>query len=159
MEVHLKTAANALLAATVILAAGCAHESASVRYIISPSLPKPAGFSHVVEVSGGRTLYVSGLVASDPSGKVVGPGDLRAQTKQVFEKLKTVLADSGATIDDVVKVTIFVTDMTDRKAFREVRDSYFLKASPASTFVQVVSLVQPEFMIEMEAVAVVKPQR
>jgi reactive intermediate/imine deaminase len=159
MEVHLKTAANAFLAATVILGVGCAHESPSVRYINAPSLSKPPGFSHVVEVSGGRTLYVSGLVSSDPSGKVVGPGDLRAQTRQVFEKLKTVLAASGATLDDVVKVTIFVTDLTDIKSFREVRDSYFLKTSPASSLAQVVRLVQPEFMIEMEAVAVVRSQR
>jgi reactive intermediate/imine deaminase len=159
MEVHLKTAANAFLAATVILGVGCAHGSPSVRYINAPSLSKPAGFSHVVEVSGGRTLYVSGVVARDPSGKVVGPGDLRAQTRQVFENLKTILAASGATLDDVVKVTIFVTDLTDIKSFREVRDSYFLKASPASSLAQVVRLVQPEFMIEMEAVAVVGSQR
>ena len=58
-----------------------------------------------------------------------------------------------------MKVTVFVTDMTDRKAFREVRDSYFLKNSPASTFVQVVRLVQPEFMIEMDAVAVVRSEK
>jgi reactive intermediate/imine deaminase len=159
MEAHLKTAATACLAATFILGVGCVHESASVRFINAASLSKPAGFSHAVEVSGGRTLYVSGIVARDPTGKVVGPGDLRVQTRQIFENLKTILAASGATLDDVVKVTVFATDLTDLKAFREVRDSYFVKASPASSLAQVVRLVQPEFMIEMEAVAVVGPHK
>jgi enamine deaminase RidA (YjgF/YER057c/UK114 family) len=156
----MKKVANAVVAAIAILLAGCANESASVRYINASALAKPVGFSHVAEVSGGRTLYVSGITARDPSGKIVGPSDLKAQTRQVFENLKTILAASGATLDDVVKVTTFVTDLKDLKSFREVRDSYFPNRQlPASTFAQVVSLVQPEIMIEMEAIVVVNSKR
>ena len=85
---------------------------------------------------------------------MVGKGDLKAQTRQVFENLKAALAASGATLDDVVKITIFMTDASQVQTVREVRDTYFTKQPPASTAVEVARLVRPELMIEIEAVAV-----
>ena len=111
-----------------------------------------------MEVSGGRTIYVSGQVAMDASDAVVGQNDFRAQAKQVFENLKTVLAASGATLDDVVKFTYYVVghDAEKLRLIREVRDEYLKPANrPASTLVGVQALFRPEFMLEVEAVAVV----
>lgn len=120
-----------------------------------PTLAEPTGYSHVVEVTGGRTLYVSGQIALDRDGGIVGQGDLRAQTQQVLENLKAALADSQATLDHVVKITVFMTDVSEIGIFREVRDRYFAKPLPASSLVQVVRLARPELLIEIEAVAVV----
>jgi reactive intermediate/imine deaminase len=110
----------------------------------------------VVETSGGRTVYVSGQVALDATGALVGTDDLKAQTRQVFENLKAALADSGGTLDDVVKITIFMTDLSQIQDFREIRNGYFPRELPASTLVQVVRLARPDFLIEIEAVAVVR---
>ncbi len=118
-------------------------------------LHKPTGYTHVVEVTGGRTLYLSGQVALDQSGAVVGGSDLRAQTRQVFQNMHTALTASGATLDHVVKITVYMTDVSQIQVFRELRDSVFTSALPASTLVQVVRLARPEFLIEVEAVAVV----
>lgn len=121
-----------------------------------PALSKPTGYTHVVDVSGGRTLYISGQVALDRAGAVVGKADLKVQTTQVFENLKAALAASRASFDNVVKITVFMTDVSDIEAFREIRNRYFTGGLPASTLVQVVRLARPELMIEIEAVAVVE---
>jgi reactive intermediate/imine deaminase len=125
-----------------------------VRRLNPEGVHAPTGYTHLVEVTGGRTLYVSGQVALDKSGALVGAGDLRAQTKQVFENMKAVLAGAGAGLDDIVKITIFMTDLSDLPSFREVRNATFPKQLPASTLVQVQRLARPEFLLEVEAVAV-----
>ena len=123
---------------------------------INPSeLTKPTGYTHVVKSAPGTTIYISGQIAFDKDAKVVGVGDFRAQTVQVFENLKAALTASGATFADVVKVTTFVTDMKNAPILREVRAGYFGPNSPAGTLVQIAALVIPELMIEIEAVAVV----
>ena len=122
------------------------------------ALSKPTGYTHVVETSGGRTLYISGQVALDKSGALVGANNLKAQTRQVFENLKAAVTESGGTLDDVVKITIFMTDLSQVQDFREVRNEFFPYELPASTLVQVVRLARPEFLLEVEAVAVVKPR-
>lgn len=146
----------ALLAFPLAAAVACAQGGPIVKHLNPTTLPQPTGYTHVVEVAGGRTLYVSGQIAVDTSGAVVGEGDLKAQTRQVFENLKSALAASGATLDHVVKITVFMTDVSDLQTFREVRSSYFTKEFPASSLVQVVRLVRPELLIEIEAVAVVE---
>ena len=151
-----KRSAEILAAPLLVAAFACAHGGPAVVRRNPSTLHNPTGYTHVVEATGGRTLYVSGQVALDRSGALVGAGDLKAQTRQVFENLKAALADSGATLDDVVKITVFLTDVSQIQAFREVRDGYFVRGLPASTLVQVVRLARPEFLIEMEAVAVVK---
>jgi enamine deaminase RidA (YjgF/YER057c/UK114 family) len=117
----------------------------------------PAGYSHVVSVQGGRTLYISGQLALDKEGKLVGRGDFRAQVKQVFENIKARLEDGGATFNDVVKLNFYLSDASDLQALRETRNSYInLENPPASTLVVVKQLVREEYLLEVEAIAVVR---
>jgi enamine deaminase RidA (YjgF/YER057c/UK114 family) len=108
-----------------------------VKHTNPQTLSKLSGYTHVVEVTGGRTLYVAGQVALNQAGAVVGSGDLKAQTQQVFENLTLALAGAGATLDNVVKITVFMTDASQIQTFRDVRDRYFTGPPPASTLVQV----------------------
>jgi enamine deaminase RidA (YjgF/YER057c/UK114 family) len=126
--------------------------TAAVRFINRA----PAGYSHIVEARGGRTLYIAGQLALDVEGKLVGAGDFRAQIKQVFANLNTRLQEAGASFKDVVKLNYYLTDGSDLQPLREVRDSYVNKeAPPASTLVVVKQLVRPEYLCEVEAIAVV----
>lgn len=127
----------------------------SHSYINPPQLTKPTGYTHAVRSAPGRTIYVSGQIAFDKDGKVVGAGDFRAQTVCVFENLKAALAAAGATFEHVVKVTTFITDMKNAPILREVRVNYFGPKPPAGTLVQISALVLPELLIEIEAIAVV----
>jgi enamine deaminase RidA (YjgF/YER057c/UK114 family) len=127
----------------------------SVRYLNPPTLSMPTGYSHIAEVSGGRTIYIAGQVAFDNSGKVVGKGDFAAQATQVFENLKLALAAVSATFENVVKVNTYVTDMSHLQTLREIRVKYYGKFAPASTLVEIGKLANPDLMIEIEAVAVV----
>jgi enamine deaminase RidA (YjgF/YER057c/UK114 family) len=127
----------------------------SVRYLNPPTLSMPTGYSHIAEVSGGRTIYIAGQVAFDNSGKVVGKGDFAAQATQVFENLKLALAAVSATFENVVKVNTYVTDMSHLERLREIRAKYYGKIAPASTLVEIGRLANPDLMIEIEAVAVV----
>ncbi len=148
--------ATALLTLPVMAALAGTHGRPMVKHINPTTLHKPTGYTHVVEATGDRTLYISGQIALDQSGAVVGKGDLKAQTRQVFENLKAALAASGASFDHVAKITVFMTDLAEIQVFREVRNLYFTKELPASSLVQVVRLARPELMIEIEAVAVVE---
>jgi len=121
-----------------------------------PTLSSPTGYTHVVEVTGPvKTIYIAGQVALDKDGKVVGDGDMKAQTEQVFKNLEAALAAAGAKFSDVVKMNTYVTDLAQVSAIREVRARYFSTTTPASTLVQVVALARRELMIEIEVVAVV----
>jgi enamine deaminase RidA (YjgF/YER057c/UK114 family) len=99
-------------------------------------------------------VMVSGQVPLDSDGRLVGAGDTLAQARQVFQNIGAALLAAGALFADVVKLTVFLTDIADLAAFREARDEVFdASAPPASSLVQVVALVNPEFRIEIEAVA------
>jgi len=116
----------------------------------------PVGYSHVVEVKGGRTLYISGQLALDKDGSLVGRGDFRAQVKQVFENLKARLEEGGASFKDVVKLNYYLTDASGVQTVRDVRNNYInTETPPASTLVVVKQLVREEYLIEVEAIAVV----
>ena len=117
----------------------------------------PKGYAHAVrtEMAEAVWLHVSGQIAIDASGAVVGVGDLRRQTEQVYENLAAILEVNGATFADVVKTTTFLTTLDGIDGMREVRSRYLGEDPPASTAVQVVALVIPEGLIEVEAVAVV----
>ncbi|GAA3986141.1 MULTISPECIES: RidA family protein [Streptomyces] len=124
-------------------------------------IPAPDGvapsaqYSHVV-LGTGRFVAVSGQLALDEDGKLVGEGDPAVQARQVFENLRRCLAAAGATFDDVVKLTYFVTDMAHLPAIREARAAHIPDDRlPASSAVQVASLVRPEFLMEVEAFAVI----
>jgi 2-iminobutanoate/2-iminopropanoate deaminase len=122
----------------------------------------PVGrYSHVVRVESGNAvwLHVSGQLALDDAGGLVGHGDLGAQTERVFENLRAILEANGATFDDVVKVNSYVTTQDGLDAMREVRARYTPSEPPASTLVQVVALVMPDALIEVDLVAVVPAER
>lgn len=111
------------------------------------------GYSHVVTGTG-RLVVISGQIAVDESGGVVGEGDAGAQARQVFENLRRCLDAAGATFADVVKLTFFVTDLAALPAIRVARDAYVdTERPPASTAVQVVALFRPELILEVEAYA------
>jgi enamine deaminase RidA (YjgF/YER057c/UK114 family) len=146
----------AMLASVLGIAVGAQAQSGLLRFLNPAGLSTPTGYTHVVIPQGGRPVFIAGQVANDKSGTVVGKGDFRAQTKQVFENLKTAVEAAGGTMADVAKITIYVTDLSQVAALREIRQQYFTGNPPASTLVQVVSLARPEYLLEIEAVATVK---
>src|SRR5689334_10483978 len=132
--------------------------STAVRYLSPAGLSKPIGYSHVVAASGGTTVYISGQVAFDAAGNVVGEGDHRRQAEQVFANLQLALAAAGAGFENLVKVSYFVVGLTRdvTLALREVRAGFIsAEHPPASTLIAVAGLVDPRLLIEVEAVAVV----
>jgi reactive intermediate/imine deaminase len=114
-------------------------------------------YSQAVRVETGDAvwIHVSGQIASDRDGSLVGPGDIRAQTRQVFENLKAILETNGATFADAVKIGTYLTTLDDLTGMREIRSEYLTSEPPASTAVQVVALVVPDALIEIDLVAVV----
>ena len=126
----------------------------------APGVVKPFGiFSSAAWQSEGRVLKISGHVSQDAEGRNVGQGDMEAQTRQVLENIRGVLACVGGTMDDIVKVTVFVTDLAELKKIHAVRSEYFSQPYPASTLVQVAKLIDPEWLIEIEADAIVPEDR
>jgi 2-iminobutanoate/2-iminopropanoate deaminase len=118
----------------------------------------PVGtYSQAVRVETGDAvwIHVSGQIAIDLEGNLVGPGDLRAQTRQVFENLRAILEAHRATFADVVKIGTYLTTLDDLAGMREVRSEYLTSEPPASTAVQVAALVVPDALIEIDLVAVV----
>jgi 2-iminobutanoate/2-iminopropanoate deaminase len=129
------------------------------REIRSPSLPAPmrgGAFSSGVETPSGRMVYVSGQVSMDAEGNVVGEGDIKAQTEAVLEHVKTVVEEAGGGMEDIVKLTVFITDMGLYDEIHEVRRRYFEEPFPASSMVEVSALIDPRLLIEIEAIAVVR---
>jgi len=107
----------------------------------------------------GQVLHVSGHVSQDADGNTVGRGDMSAQTRQVLENIRGVLHSVGGTMSDIAKVTVFVTDVADIAEIHAVRAEFFRKPYPASTLVQVAQLIDPDWLIEIEAVAVIPQER
>ena len=126
------------------------------KQFVNPPGMKPLGmYSQVAVASGGAIAFISGQVAVDAQGRVVGAGNIEAQAVQVFENLKLALAGIGATFEDVVKFTIFIVglDQASRKAVMDVRGRYISRTNPpAATMVGIDQLVQPELLVEIEAV-------
>ena len=117
------------------------------------------GWTHVVSVTGGRTIYISGQVAVDERGEVVGRGNLREQIEQVFRNIDSALVAAGATFQDVVKTNLYVVGLRPEHipVIREVRSRYVsAEHPPSSTLVGVSALVGPDWLIEIEATAVVR---
>jgi enamine deaminase RidA (YjgF/YER057c/UK114 family) len=127
-----------------------------LRHVAAPEGVAPGrGYSQVV-TGRGRLVVVSGQVAQNDRGELVGPGDPAAQARQVFENLRRCLAEVGAGFDDVVKLTLFVLDVADLPAVREARDAVIDTARPpASSAVQVAALFAPGYLLEVEAWALV----
>lgn len=112
-------------------------------------------YSHAVSVEGKRLVFISGQVPRDRDGNTVGVGDMAAQIRQVGENIKAALAAAGATWDDVVKTTTYVTDIDEFFRHPDVRMEYF-GALPASTTIGISRLSHPDYMVEIEAMAVLE---
>jgi enamine deaminase RidA (YjgF/YER057c/UK114 family) len=127
-----------------------------LRHVAAPDgVAAGRGYSQVV-TGRGRLVVVSGQIAQDSAGELVGPGDPAAQARQVFENMGRCLAEAGAGFGDVVKLTFFVLDVAHLPALREARDAVIDTARPpASTAVQVAALAAPGYLLEVEALALV----
>lgn len=133
-----------------------------VRLSSPTTLHKPNGYSHVAEVTSGKIVYIAGQVAIDKAGQPVGTDDFAAQVRQVFTNVDEAIKSAGGSFADVIKLNCYCVNRADHvdqsqmAVFRETRDKYVkTQVPPVSTFVFVSSLVRPEWLIEVEAVAVI----
>ncbi len=116
-------------------------------------MPPVNGYSHAVAYDG-RTVVISGQVPLDAGGNLVGADDPEAQIEQVFGNIRKAVEAAGGTMADIVKITVFLTDLADLPVFRAVRDRHVsLDNPPASSLVRVAGLVDPRFRVEVEAIA------
>jgi enamine deaminase RidA (YjgF/YER057c/UK114 family) len=122
-----------------------------------PELGTPPGYSQIVEVTARRMIFIAGQTALDADGHLIGKNDFAAQAGQVFENLSIALRASGCTAANLVKLTVFLTDMDNLARYREARNRFFNlvtpPAAPAVTLVEVSKLYGPDFLIEIEAIA------
>lgn len=122
----------------------------------APGVVKPFGiFSGAAWQPEGKVLHISGQVSQEEDGTTVGVGDITVQTRQVLNNIDKILESVGGQMSDIVKVTVFITDMSMLEEIHRVRSEFFARPYPASSLVQVVGLVDPDFLIEIEAVAVI----
>jgi 2-iminobutanoate/2-iminopropanoate deaminase len=120
-------------------------------------LSAPSGhFSQgVIAQASGRMVFISGMTARDVDGRVIGSGDIEAQTRQVCENLKRAVGAAGGTLNDIVRVDVFVRNIEHFDAIHQVRREYFDTPAPASTLLEVAKMVSPEMLIEINAIAVI----
>jgi enamine deaminase RidA (YjgF/YER057c/UK114 family) len=131
----------------------------AITRINPPELGTPPGYSQVVEVAAGRMIFIAGQTALDSDGNLVGRNDFAAQAAQVFRNLAIALEAGRCTAANLVKLTVFLTDMSNLGPYREARNRFFASvtppAAPAVTLVEVSKLYGADFMIEIEAIAAV----
>lgn len=149
-----------LLIALMILSSGyvAAQTKSSVTFKNPPTLSKPTGYSHAAEIDLGtsKILLISGQVSLDVEGKIVGEDNVEQQTEQVFKNIQAIVENSGGTMNDLVKITIYLRDVSNIVKFREVRNKYInVNNPPASTLVEISKLARDEFLLEVEATAVI----
>ena len=121
--------------------------------IATPEAKPVANYKMATRMEAGRLLYIAGQVAWDPSGNIVGKGDVRAQARQTFENLRQVLRAAGGDLKDLMKITTYITKIEDVPAVAEARAEVFQGELPASTLIVVKGLFHPDFLIEVEGVA------
>ena len=130
---------------------------ATITRINPPELGTPPGYSQVVEVTASRIIFIAGQTALDRDGSLIGKNDFAVQAEQVFRNLSFALQASGCTASNLVKLTVFLTDMDNLTSYRDARNQFFAcvtpPAAPAVTLVEVSKLYGPDFMIEIEAIA------
>jgi enamine deaminase RidA (YjgF/YER057c/UK114 family) len=112
-------------------------------------------YSHVVSVEPRRFIFISGQLARNKNGEIVGAGDMRAQLRQTLENVKSALEAAGASLSDLVRTNTYVTDIDEYFKHTDVRMEYYSHAMPTSTTVEVRRLAQPELMVEIDAIAAV----
>ncbi|ROO83066.1 enamine deaminase RidA (YjgF/YER057c/UK114 family) [Actinocorallia herbida] len=125
--------------------------------VVSPELAVPNGHfaQATVAKAAGRFVFISGMTARNASGGVTGVGDVSAQTHQVCQNLKAAVEAAGGTLDDIARVDVYVRNMEDFQAIHAVRRQYFTGVAPASTMVEVSKFVNKDYLIEINAIAVV----
>ncbi len=128
-----------------------------ITQITSDRLAVPNGhFSQAVAVtSPGTMVFISGMTARNREGGVTGVGDITAQTHQVCQNLRAAVEAAGGTLDDIARVDVYVRNMEDFAAIHAVRQQYFTGVAPASTMVEVSKFVNKDYLIEINAIAVV----
>lgn len=126
------------------------------RNVVNPTnLAAPLGpYSYAVKVAGGELLFISGCVALDENGALVGKGDVAAQSEQAMKNMKTVIEAAGGTLGDVVKITNYLRDAREFPKLAQVRSRYLIQPYPASTMVEVSRLIHEDMLVEIEAIAV-----
>jgi enamine deaminase RidA (YjgF/YER057c/UK114 family) len=122
--------------------------------LVTPRRKGAVLYSDAVSVEGRRMVFIAGQLSRDSAGNVVGKGDMRAQVRQACENLKTALEAAGASLADVVKITTFATDIDEFFKHIDVRTEYFGNVLPTSTTVEIRRLAYPDFLVEIEAIAV-----
>lgn len=128
-----------------------------VRKDIQPktlSDPRPR-YAQAIQTTGGKLLFISGQTASDKDGNVVGKGNIRKQTEQVYANINAVLKEAGGTIDNLVMTTTFIVDRKYREGYNEVRMKQYKKKCPTATLVFVKGLAHPDYLIEIAGIAVI----
>jgi reactive intermediate/imine deaminase len=124
-----------------------AHEILKLK-----SVHRTVGYSHAAKA--GNTLYIAGQVAQDVDGNLVGKGDFESQVRQVYKNLTNIMEEAGGSLNNIVKMTTFLTHYNYIETYRNVRNEYFSEPCPPNTLLIIESLALPDFMIEVEAVAV-----
>ena len=129
---------------------------AKIEKFCAPGVYDPPGYSQGIKVTGAQTiLFLAGQVAYDKDGSVAHRGDFKGQARQVFASIKALVESAGGTLQSVVKINTYVTDVRNRPDYRTVREEFFGAKGPASTMVQVSALANPDYLIEVEAIAIV----
>jgi enamine deaminase RidA (YjgF/YER057c/UK114 family) len=123
-----------------------AHETLKLK-----SVHPTVGYSHAAKA--GNTLYIAGQVAQDIDGNLVGKGDFESQVRQVYVNLKNIMEEAGGSLNNIVKMTTFLTHYNYIETYRNVRNEYFSEPCPPNTLLIIESLALPDFMIEVEAIA------
>lgn len=130
-----------------------------LSFLNPTSLPSVKGYTQVVTLNRGTTVYIAGQVAFDSNGKLIGEGDLAAQTRQVFTNIGLALEAVGASFQDLIKLTYFLTDISQIAIVRDIRDQFVnIDQPPASSAVEVSRLFRDDLLIEIEAIAVIPEQ-
>jgi len=127
------------------------------RQIQSDKIRQPSGhFSHAIEIEAkGRLVFISGMTSRRADGTIAGVGDIEAQTRQVCENLKAAVQAAGGTMDDICRVDVYVRNMEHFEKIHKVRREYFKNPPPASTMVEVTKMTSPDYLIEINAIAVI----
>jgi reactive intermediate/imine deaminase len=126
------------------------------KQITSAKLRQPNGhFSHATAIAAkGTFVFISGMTARRPDGSIAGIGNVEEQTRQVCENLKAAVEEAGGTLDDIVRVDVYVRNMEHFDTIHKVRREYFTGIAPASTMVEVNKFTSPDYLIEINAIAV-----
>jgi 2-iminobutanoate/2-iminopropanoate deaminase len=127
------------------------------RKVLQPASlkdPRPR-YSQGIQTEGGRLVFIAGQTASDENGAVVGKGDIELQTERVFQNVGAVLSAAGATFDDLVMTTTYLTDIKYREAYNRIRLKYYGSTPPTSTLLVVKALGHEDFLIEIDGIAVI----